>query len=202
MWVICLLFNTQCYVCLTFTQTEGFTGRGRRRWKVLQFCSDENQQNIQNLSGAVEKPATNVMSLWSGMIVSCNALPEKWKWCRFDCSNQHGNMGDNLVNLPENEEYQSTQEVTKGKQRILKFWSWGGMGQQEIILTSNLQLDPIFLPNFLSCGNNNMSGASALCVLTPYLVACAVWQPCLFYLSNKQDFCCFPYIFPKKIHQI
>ena len=118
---------------------------------------------------------------------------KKWKWCRFDCSNQHGNMGDNLVNLPENEEYQSTQEVTKGKQRILKFWSWGGMGQQEIILTSNLQLDPIFLPNFfffLSCGNNNMSGASALCVLTPYLVACAVWQPCLFYLSNKQDFCC------------
>ena len=161
------------------------TGRGRRRWKVLQFCSDENQQNIQNLSGAVEKPATNVMSLWSGMIVSCNALPEKWKWCRFDCSNQHGNMGDNLVNLPENEEYQSTQEVTKGKQRILKFWSWGGMGQQEIILTSNLQLDPIFLPNFLSCGNNNMSGASALCVLTPYLVACAVWQPCLFYLISS-----------------
>ena len=160
---------------------------------MLQFCSDENQQNIQNLSGAVEKPATNVMSLWSGTIVSCNALPEKWKWCRFDCSNQHGNMGDNLVNLPGNEEYQSTQEVTKGKQRILKFWSWGGMGQQEIILTSNLQLDPIFLPNFfffLSCGNNNMSGASALCVLTPYLVACAVWQPCLFYLSNKQDFCC------------
>ena len=43
---------------------------------MLQFCSDENQQNIQNLSGAVEKPATNVMSLWSGMIVSCYSLPE------------------------------------------------------------------------------------------------------------------------------
>ena len=104
--------------------SEGFTGRGRRHWKVLQFCSDENQQNIQNLSGAVEKPATNVMSLWSGMIVSCYSLPEKWKWCRFDCSNQHGNMGDDMVNLPKNEEYPRTQKVTKGKQRILKFWFW------------------------------------------------------------------------------
>ena len=34
---------------------------------------------------------------------------------------------------------------------------------------------------FMSCGTNNMSGASALfCVLTPYLVACVLWQPCLF----------------------
>ena len=108
----------------TWCHREGFTGRGRRHWKVLQFCSDENQQNIQNLSGAVEKPATNVMSLWSGMIVSCYSLPEKWKWCRFDCSNQHGNMGDDMVNLPKNEEYPRTQKVTKGKQRILKFWFW------------------------------------------------------------------------------
>ena len=42
---------------------------------------------------------------------------------------------------------------------------------------------------FLSCGNNNMSRASTLCVLALYLVACDVWQPFWFHLSNKQDFC-------------
>ena len=46
---------------------------------MLYISSDENQLKIQNLSGAAKKPATNVMSLWFGMMVACNAFPEKVK---------------------------------------------------------------------------------------------------------------------------
>ena len=39
----------------------------------------------------------------------------------------------------------------------------------------------LLFPTFMSCGTNSMSGASALlCVLTLYLVACVLWQPCWF----------------------
>ena len=45
--------------------------------KCSTISSDENQLEIQNLSGAVKKPATNVMSLWPWMMTACNAFPEK-----------------------------------------------------------------------------------------------------------------------------
>ena len=44
---------------------------------MLHLSSDENQLKIRNLSGVAKKPATNVMSLWPGMMVACNAFPEK-----------------------------------------------------------------------------------------------------------------------------
>ena len=68
----------------------------------------------------------------------------------------------------------------------------GGMGQQEKILTSNLQLNPISFQFFsLVMWDSQHVWGQCTCALTLYLVACAVWQPCLFYILNKQDFCCF-----------
>ena len=34
--------------------------------------------------------AESLSSLWLGMMVACNAFPEKWKWCRCNSSKQHG----------------------------------------------------------------------------------------------------------------
>ena len=70
-----------------------------------------------------------------------------------------------------NFDYWNSNQIFTG--RWTKWRKW----QPEIILISNSQL----FPTFMSCGTNNMSGASALvCVLTLYLVACVLWQPCLF----------------------
>ena len=70
-----------------------------------------------------------------------------------------------------NFDYWNSNKIFTG--RWTKWRKW----QPEIILISNSQL----FPTFMSCGTNNMSGASALvCVLTLYLVACVLWQPCLF----------------------
>ena len=44
---------------------------------MLHLSSDENQLKIRNLSGVAKKPATYVKSLWPGMMVACNAFPEK-----------------------------------------------------------------------------------------------------------------------------
>ena len=51
--------------------------------KSAPVSSDENQTKILNLSGAVDKPVTFVMSLLPGMIVGCKTLAEKWKLCTF-----------------------------------------------------------------------------------------------------------------------
>ena len=45
--------------------------------KSAPLSSDENLLKIWNLSGVAKKPATYVMSLWLGMMVVCNAFPEK-----------------------------------------------------------------------------------------------------------------------------
>ena len=37
---------------------------------MLHFSSDENQLNVRNLSDAVKRPATYLMSLWPGMMVA------------------------------------------------------------------------------------------------------------------------------------
>ena len=45
--------------------------------KSALLSSDENLLKIWNLSGVAKKPETYVMSLWLGMMVACNAFPEK-----------------------------------------------------------------------------------------------------------------------------
>ena len=47
--------------------------------KSALVTSDGNQMNILNLSEAVMKPVTFMMSLLPGMMMNSNALTEKWK---------------------------------------------------------------------------------------------------------------------------
>ena len=129
------------------------------------------------------------MSLWPGMMVNCNAFPEKWKWCG---SILPTNTGDALASFLKNEDCQYIQEVTKGQGK-----SWRSLrkkGTARDNTPKQFAAGPNFFlrilnPIFWSCGINNMSGASTLSVLTLYLVAHASDNlVCLIYL-NKQDFC-------------
>ena len=47
--------------------------------KSVQVTSDGNQMNVLDLSEAVMKPVTFMMSLLPGMMMNLNALTEKWK---------------------------------------------------------------------------------------------------------------------------
>ena len=80
---------------------------------MLHFSSDENQLNVRNLSDAVKKPATYLMSLWPGMMV---AFTLYLKSESDEVLIVHTNMGDALASLLKNEECPNMQVVTKGKQ--------------------------------------------------------------------------------------
>ena len=80
---------------------------------MLHFSSDENQLNVRNLSDAVKKPATYLMSLWPGMMV---AFTLSLKSESDEVLIVPTNMGDALVSLLKNEECPNMQVVTKGKQ--------------------------------------------------------------------------------------
>ena len=62
----------------------------------------------------------------------------------------------------------------------------GGMGQQRKSSPANCSWTQ-FPSNFFSLvmWDSQHVWGQCTCALTLYLVACAVWQPCLFYISNK-----------------
>ena len=88
---------------------------------------DENQMNFLNLSEAVMKPVTFMMSLLPGMMMNSNALTEKWKCCdqipssvmTSDCA---------FVYLLEYEEQHSTKKMPKASCSK----SWRDLGEDNI----------------------------------------------------------------------
>ena len=45
---------------------------------------------ILGLCGHKTREGVQIPFFTRPTLVYCNAFPEKWKWCRFNCSNQHG----------------------------------------------------------------------------------------------------------------
>ena len=80
---------------------------------MLHFSSDENQLNVRNLSDAVKRPATYLMSLWPGMMVAFTLYLKNES---DEVLIVPTNMGDALASLLKNEECSNMQMVTKGKQ--------------------------------------------------------------------------------------
>ena len=101
--------------------------------KSAPVIPDENQINFLNLSEAVMKPVTFMMSLLPGMMMNSNALTEKWKYCApilssfmtSDCA---------FVYLLEYEEQLSTKKMPKASCSK----SWRGSYWRQYLLKSEL----------------------------------------------------------------
>ena len=64
----------------TINWLDGYLWQGKEALKSAPAISDENQIRVPNLSEAVMKPVTSMMSLLSEAMAMFNALTEKWKW--------------------------------------------------------------------------------------------------------------------------
>ena len=128
--------------------------------KSAPVSSDENQTKILNLSGAVDKPVTFVMSLLPGMIVGCKTLAEKWKLCTFVSQAAWVMLWKIFWNM---KSFKSTQLRSRQRQAANPEKSSSvKMNPSDLFSSRSLDISPVI-------GNNPLSG--------PMQLNCWNWCP-------------------------